>query len=62
MTASSIPLINRVPYIALERNDEILISSRGLNGAILVGKEIEKADLDVIVSRGGTSYMLGENL
>jgi transcriptional regulator with PAS, ATPase and Fis domain len=60
--ASSIPLINHVRDIAANLDDEIMISSRGLDEAVQVGKDMEKAGVEVIVSRGGTSYMLRENL
>jgi propionate catabolism operon transcriptional regulator len=59
---SSIPLINCVRQIAEEENEDIRISLKGLEEAIPVGKEMEKAGVEVIVGRGGTSHLLRENL
>ena len=59
---SSIPLITCVRQIAEEENEDIQISLKGLEEAIPVGKEMEKAGVEVIVGRGGTSHLLRENL
>jgi len=59
---SSIPLINCVRQIAEEEHGHIQISLKGLEEAIPVGKEMEKAGVEVIVGRGGTSHLLRENL
>ena len=60
--ASSSTLINHVHEIAKKKDEEILISLKGLDEAIAAGKEMEKAGAEVIVSRGGTSSLLRENL
>lgn len=60
--ASSIPLINHVQEIAQKNNEEILISLMGLDEAVSIGKEMEKAGAEVIVSRGGTSHLLRKKL
>jgi transcriptional regulator, propionate catabolism operon regulatory protein len=60
--ASSSTLINHAQEIAEKMDDDILISLTGLDEAIPVGKEMEKSGAEVIVSRGGTSYLLRDNL
>lgn len=60
--ASSIPLIKHVQEIAEKQNEDIIISLKGLDEAISVGKDMEKAGVEVIVSRGGTSHILRKNL
>jgi propionate catabolism operon transcriptional regulator len=60
--ASSSILINHVQEIAKKTNGDILISLKGLDEAVATGKEMEKAGAEVIVSRGGTSSLLRENL
>ena len=62
VVASSIPLIDCVREIAEETGEPIEISVQGLEGAISAGKQMERAGVEGIVGRGGTSHLLRENL
>jgi PAS domain S-box-containing protein len=59
---SSIPLLNYAHQIAEERDEIIQYSSKGLEESITAGKRMERDGVEVIVSRGGTSHILKENL
>lgn len=59
---SSATLINVARQIAEERHYDIQFSSGSLETAISIGVEMEKAGVEVVVSRGGTSHILKENL
>ena len=60
--ASSIFLLNQTREIADEQKEDIQLALKGLDDAVSVGKEMERSGVEVIVSRGGTSHMLRENL
>ncbi|UCF92954.1 MAG: sigma 54-interacting transcriptional regulator [Desulfobacterales bacterium] len=60
--ASSISLTTSARKIAKERNEDFIISSKGLEHATSVGKDMEASGVEVIISRGGTAYLLRENL
>ncbi|MBW2217815.1 MAG: PrpR N-terminal domain-containing protein [Deltaproteobacteria bacterium] len=60
--ASSGNLITQAQQIALKQNDEIYVVCKGLEAAVFAGREMEEAGVEVIVSRGGTSHILRENL
>ena len=59
---SSIPLVNHASRIARKENLDFMVSSKGLEEAVPVGREMENSGVEVIVSRGGTAYLLRENL
>ena len=59
---SSGTIISHVREIAENRDEDILISLKGLEEAIPIGKRMEKDGAEVIVSRGGTSHILRQNL
>ena len=60
--ASSGSLITLAQQIALEQNDSFSVVCKGLEAAVSAGREMEKNGVEVIVSRGGTSHLLRENL
>ncbi len=60
--ASSIQIVNHAREIAEELNEDIRLSLKGLHDAIPVGKDMERSGVEVIVSRGGTSHILRDNL
>jgi PAS domain S-box-containing protein len=60
--ASSVQLVNHAREISEELDYDIQVSSSGLDEAISVGRDMEASGVEVIVSRGGTSNMLRENL
>jgi len=59
---SSISLSNYVRRITSGSEDDIQVSSKGLDEALPVGAQMEKDGVEVIISRKGTAYMLRENL
>ncbi len=59
---SSISLSNYVREIMSESKEEIRVSSKGLDEALPVGRQMEKDGIEVIISRRGTAHMLRENL
>jgi PAS domain S-box-containing protein len=60
--ASSGSLITLAQQIALEQNEEVSVACKGLEAAVFSGREMEETGVEVIVSRGGTSHLLRENL
>ena len=60
--ASSGGLITLAQQIALEQDDAFSVLCKGLEAAVSAGREMEKNGIEVIVSRGGTSHLLRENL
>ena len=59
---SSISLGNEISRITREQQDNFTISHKSMEEAIPVGKEMERAGVEVIVSRRGTANLLRENL
>jgi hypothetical protein len=59
---SSISLSNYVREIMADSTDDIRVSSKGLDEAITVGKQMEEDRIEVIISRKGTAFMLREAL
>jgi PAS domain S-box-containing protein len=59
---SSISLSNYVRTFMAESTDDIRVSSKGLDEAIPVGRQMEKEGVEVIISRKGTAYLLRETL
>lgn len=59
---SSVSLGNEIDKIAQEQQDNFNISHKSLEDAIPIGKEMERAGVEVIVSRRGTANLLRENL
>lgn len=62
LISSSHMLVETAKEVARELGEELEFSSKGLEDAISVGKEMEASGVEVIISRGGTSYILRENL
>lgn len=60
--ASSGSLITLAQQIAFEQDDEISFVCKGLEAAVSTGRDMEQTGVEVIVSRGGTSHILRENL
>ena len=59
---SSISLGNEIARITKEQQDNFTISHKSMEDAIPFGKEMERAGVEVIVSRRGTANLLRENL
>ncbi len=59
---SSVSLGNEIGRITREQQDNFTISHKSMEDAIPVGKEMERAGVEVIVSRRGTANLLRENL
>jgi propionate catabolism operon transcriptional regulator len=59
---SSISLANHVSEIAHSSEDVIQASSKGLEEAIPIGRNMERDGVEVIISRKGTARLLRENL
>jgi len=59
---SSVSLGNEIDKIASEQQDHFSISHKTFEDAIPIGKEMEQAGIEVIVSRRGTANLLRENL
>jgi transcriptional regulator, propionate catabolism operon regulatory protein len=55
-------LLGYARQIAEEQNEDIQISSKALEEAVSVGKEMTRNGVEVIVSRGGTAHILRETL
>ncbi|NQU02611.1 MAG: sigma 54-interacting transcriptional regulator [Syntrophaceae bacterium] len=62
IVASSLNLLNSARQIADEKDMIAMHSLSGLEDAIQPGKEMERAGVEVIVSRGGTANILRRNL
>ena len=59
---SSISLSNYVRKIMVESDEDIRVSSKGLDEALPVGRQMERDGIEVIISRKGTAHLLRENL
>ena len=59
---SSVSLGNEIGRITREQQDTFTISHKSMEEAIPVGQEMERAGVEVIVSRRGTANLLRENL
>jgi PAS domain S-box-containing protein len=59
---SSITLSNYIRKITSDSKHDIRVSSKGLDEALPVGKQMEKDGVEVIISRRGTAHMLRESL
>jgi transcriptional regulator with PAS, ATPase and Fis domain len=55
-------LLSYARQIAQEQNEDVEISSKALEEAVSVGKEMKRNGVEVIVSRGGTAHILRESL
>lgn len=59
---SSVSLGNEISRITREQQDNFIISHKSMEEAIPVGKEMERAGVEVIISRRGTANLLRDNL